>query len=286
MEAHKEDLVVGVDMGGTKIGAGLVSGSQVIRRSVKAIDNTQSKEQILSELMGVIDELIQDDVCGIGVGVPSLVDVVTGTVRCVQNIPSWDEVPLADLLWERYQLPAYVNNDANCFAAGEKYFGQGKPFSNFVGITLGTGLGGGVVVDNHLYSGNNCCAGEIGSIPYLDSIFEDYCSGKFFRDKVGSEGKAVSEAAARGDATALEAMKAYGEHLAKLVQTLLFTYDPEAIILGGSIRKDFEFFSPALLEGLKSFPYQHCIERLTIRVSDLADSPVLGAAALYWDAQG
>lgn len=285
MELAKESLVIGVDMGGTKIGAGLVKGTEVIKRSVKGIDNTQSKERILSDLMIVIDELMQEGVLGIGVGVPSLVDVASGTVYSVQNIPSWDMVPVAELLKERYRVPVYVNNDANCFAIGEKYYGQGNPFSNFVGITLGTGLGGGVIVDDYLYTGSNCCAGEFGSIPYLDSIFEDYCSGKFFREKIGTDGKAVSEAAAAGDASALEAMRAYGGHLAQLIQTILFAYDPEAIILGGSIRKDFEYFGPTLMEKIRSFPYAHCIERLKICVSDLSDSPVLGAAALYWDAK-
>ena len=158
---NTNSFVIGVDMGGTKIGAGLISGQEVIERRVKGINNRESKERILSDLMLVIDELMRDDLLGIGVGVPSLVDVKSGTVYGVQNIPSWDVVPLAEILRERYKVPVYVNNDANCFAIGEKYYGAGQEFSNFVGVTLGTGLGGGVIVDDYLYAGSNCCAGEL-----------------------------------------------------------------------------------------------------------------------------
>jgi len=284
MQTESKTRVIGVDMGGTKIGAGLVEGEKVIQRVVRSIDNSSSKERILSELLLVVDELIDNRVLGIGIGVPSLVDVRSGTVFNVQNIPSWDVVPLADILQERYRIPVYVNNDANCFAIGEKYYGDGKPFASFVGITLGTGLGGGVIVNHVLYPGTNCCAGEFGSIPYLDSIFEDYCSGKFFRDQFGQDGKEVSRLARLGDRAALGIMEQFGRHLSKLVQTLILTYDPEAVIFGGSIRHDFELFKSSLLEGLASFPYKHCVENLKLCVSPLNDSPVLGAAALYWDA--
>jgi glucokinase len=231
-----------------------------------------------------IEELMQGTVQGIGIGVPSLVDVASGTVYHMQNIPSWDEVPLGEVLRERFGVPVYVNNDANCFAIGEKYFGAGRAHANFVGLTLGTGIGGGVVVEDRLYEGRSCCAGEFGSIPYRDSIYEDYCSGKFFKLMHGSEGKTISDQARGGDGTALAAMHEFGEHLGNLIQTVLFAYDPEAVIFGGSIRRDFPLFESGIHASLARFPYPHCVQRLRLHVSELADSPVLGAAALYWDA--
>ncbi len=284
MDKFNTDSVIGVDMGGTKIGAGLVSHNQVLKHAFKSIDGNAAKEIVLSDLILCIDELMDDEVKGIGVGVPSLVDVKTGTVLNVQNIPSWDEVPVGDILHQRYGVPIYVNNDANCFAVGEKYFGEGKPYDHFIGITLGTGVGGGVFLNQQLYEGVNCCAGEFGSISYLDSIYEDYCSGKFFREKIGVDGKIVSERAMQGDKEALRAFSDYGEHLGHLIQTILFAYDAEAIIIGGSIRKDYDFFEASMRSVLEEFPYGHCIEKLNIHVSKLKDSPVLGAAALYWDA--
>lgn len=278
------DRVIGVDMGGTKIHAGLVSRNHVQERSLRQVNGAARKEKVLADLILCIEELMQDSVQGIGVGVPSLVDVTSGTVYQMQNIPSWDEVHLGEILRERFAVPVYVNNDANCFAIGEKYYGAGKHHANFVGLTLGTGLGGGVVIHDRLYEGTSCCAGEFGSIPYLESIFEDYCSGKFFKRLLGMEGRVVSEQARAGEHAAIRAMHAFGEHLGNLLQTILFAYDPEAVIFGGSIRRDFPLFEPGVRHALQRFPYVHCVERLKLYASSLADSPVLGAAALYWDA--
>src|SRR5690606_24955530 len=112
--------------------------------------------------------------------VPSVVDVDKGIVYDVQNIPSWKEVPLKAIMEERYGVPVQVNNDANCFALGEKYFGQGRDSKAFIGLTLGTGLGAGIILNDKLYAGPNCGAGEFGMVPYLDYHYEYYASGQFF----------------------------------------------------------------------------------------------------------
>lgn len=172
--------LIGVDLGGTQVRAGLVEGDQLVKIAARTIRNKGTEEEVLSDLTAVLDEVFRLEVEGLGLGIPSIVDLETGVVYDVQNIPAWREVPLKRILEARYQVPVYINNDANCFAVGEKYFGLGRSYNNFVGLIIGTGLGAGLIINGRLYSGPNCGAGEFGMLPYLDSNFERYASGQFF----------------------------------------------------------------------------------------------------------
>ena len=163
---------------------------------------------------------MRDDVAGIGVGVPSVIDLKTGTVYDVQNIPSWKEVPLKARLEERYGRPAYVNNDANCFAVGEKYFGKIKPYDSAVGLIVGTGLGAGIIANGRLYSGVNCGAGEFGMIPYLDRTLEDYASGRFFKRVHGVGPRACRTGGTRRPGP-LAIFAEFGRHLGEAVKVVL-----------------------------------------------------------------
>ncbi|MDR1938238.1 MAG: ROK family protein, partial [Tannerellaceae bacterium] len=196
------------------------------------------------------------------------------------NIPAWEEVHLKSILEEAFHLPVYVNNDANCFALGEKCFGEGKPFSNMLGVTLGTGVGAGVIINNELYNGSNTGAGEIGCIPYLDQVYEYYCAAAFFTECHHTTGKEAARRAHNKDEEALSIWREYGRHLGELMKVILFAYDPEAVILGGSIAGAYPFFAAAMGDSLQSFPYPKSLKRLQIRISSHPDIALLGAAAL------
>ncbi len=240
--------------------------------------------EVLAQLVGLIDEAMPDRVDGIGIGVPSVVDVETGVVYDVQNIPSWQEVPLRSILEERYSTPVLVNNDANCFALGEKHFGKGVGHRSVIGLIMGTGFAGGIIIDGKLYPGRNCGAGEFGMIPYLDSIYEHYCSGQFFTRQVGRTGAEIFRSAMEGDPTSIEAFEEYGRHVGEGIKTILYAYDPEIIVLGGSVRKAFRFFKDAMWGSIRSFAFTQSIKALEIEVSELEHVAILGAAALHYDA--
>jgi len=256
----------------------------VVTRESRPIPPNGSEEEVLNELILAIRSVFDDQVVAIGVGVPSVVDVDRGIVYTVQNIPSWKEVHLKERLEKIFQVPVYVNNDANCFVLGEAHFGKGKGYRNIVGLTLGTGLGGGIMIDRKLYSGTNCGAGEIGMIPYKGEILEYYCSGQLFSRKYGS-GEVAFQRAISGDSEAIEAYQQFGAEMGYAMVIALYAYDPEIVILGGSVSKAFSLFKKSMMESLeKSFAYQHTLKRLVIEASDLADSALLGAAALHLDA--
>ena len=278
------ETIIGVDLGGTKVKVGVVAGGAVSRVVSRTVSASAAEQVVLDEIMAAIAELFDDQVVGIGCGVPSVVDVETGTVFEVENIPSWKRVPLKEVLERRFGVPAYVNNDANAFAVGEHCFGRGQAFRDLVGLTLGTGLGTGVVIDGRLYCGRNCCAGEIGAMPHKGLTVEDYCAGRFFLREGGIGGDIAFERALAGDASAIGLFERYGRELAEAVMIVAYAYDPEAVILGGSIAAAFDLFQASMREGFGRFAYPHVIERLVIERSELADAAVLGAAALYVDA--
>jgi len=281
----KEKNILGLDLGGTNARAGLVRNQQLGQVSSIKINPKGSVDEVLDQICGLIDESKPENLDGIGIGVPSVVDIEKGIVYDVQNIPSWKEVPIKSIMQERYSTPTFVNNDANCFVLGEKYFGKGVGYQSIIGLILGTGFGGGVIVDGKSYAGVNCGAGEFGMIPYLDSIYEHYCSGQFFTRNFQQTGEEVFQRAVRDEEEALKVWTEYGRHLGNGIKTILHAYDPEIIILGGSVRKALRFFEQSMWESIESFTYSNSIKRLKIEVSELDHIAILGAAALYYDAE-
>jgi glucokinase len=281
----KETRVIGIDLGATNIRGAVVSGDTLADIVSVRIHSEGAMEEVLEDIYAVIDALIEPSVAGIGIGVPSVVDVEAGIVYDVQYIPSWVEVPLKRLLEARYRKPVFVNNDANCFAVGEYYFGKGRGVSSMVGITIGTGLGSGLIINDKLFAGYNCGAGEIGLLPYGGKVLEYYASGSFFKNVYGLDGVEVYEAAGRGDARSLELYGELGTHLGQAIKAAIYAYDPEICVLGGSVSQAYDLFRETMWKEIRTLVYAKTLERIRVEVSNLKNSGILGAAALYYDAQ-
>jgi len=277
--------VVGIDLGGTNVRAGWVEGERVGEVAAAAIPGDRPQEEVLAAFFAVVDQVVRPGVQGIGVGVPSVVDLKTGVIYDVQNIPAWKEVPLKGLIEARYGVPAYVNNDANCFAVGELYFGKARGFEHAVGLIVGTGLGAGVIANGRLYAGANCGAGEFGMLPYRDKTFEDYACGRFFKDVHKTSGRELHERAVRGDAEALAIFREFGSHLGEAVKAILFAVDPEIVVFGGSVSKAYAFFKDSLAASVRDFPYSITARNIKLAVSETEHIAIRGAAALYFDAR-
>jgi len=176
-----------------------------------------------------------------------------------------------------------VNNDANCFALGEKYFGSARGYKNIVGIIIGTGFGAGVIIDNKLYCGNNCAAGEFGRIILKDKTVEDYCSGKFFIDKYKIPGEKIYGLAKKNGKRGLKAFKEFGKNLGLGVSIIINSIDPEIIVLGGSISKAYRFFKRPFFASLKKHTYKQVYKNIRIKTSKIEKAGVLGAASLFFN---
>lgn len=272
--------VLGIDIGGTSMVGGKIEDGRIVGQSKAGTRASEGGDVSLGVLKSVVAELVDGQTRAIGVGVPSVVDRKTGIVYNVQNIAGWDEVDIRGILEREFGLPVFVDNDANCFAFGEKIFGKGREFSNFVGVTLGTGVGSGIISAGRLLPDANCGSGEFGEVRIGGVKFDDWCGSHFFPDETGMSGAELSALARKGDAKALKAFEEYGRRLSELVKLIVLVLDPEAVIFGGSIAKSFDFFGDAIRANLADFPYPKSIEKLQILASDSNDSGVLGAASL------
>ena len=143
------EKVIGIDLGATNIRGAIVHEENLSDIITQRIHSKGTEEKLLNDVFAVADQLMNKDVKAIGIGVPSVVDVEEGIVYDVQYIPSWKKVHLKRFMEERYQVPVFVNNDANCFALGEYYFGKGKGRTSMIGLTLGTGVGAGIIIKNN-----------------------------------------------------------------------------------------------------------------------------------------
>ena len=272
------NMKIGVDLGGTNIRAGLMDGTELIRKEKVSCPAQGSESEVIEAVAGLIGKLVSEDVDAIGIGVPSVVDTAKGIVYNVANIPSWVEVHLKDILEERFDIPVFINNDSNCFTLGESRFGAGKEYKDMVGVTLGTGVGSGIMIGGHLYEGRNAGAGEIGCLAYRDKDFESYCSTPFFVSH-NTSGAGLAARAEAGDAEAIALWDEFGGHIGELVKAILFAYDPEAIVFGGGIAAGHPHFEKAMRRTIETFPYETGKD-VKIFFSDNGDMAIYGASEL------
>lgn len=271
---------IGIDLGGTNIRMALVDNGKIVKKVAELCKAQETEQIVVDQIKNMIKQLINPSVDSIGIGVPSIVDSERGIVYDVTNIPSWKEVYLKDMLEAEFNIPVKVNNDCNCFVYGEHCFGQGNKYKDMVGITLGTGLGCGIIINDQLYNGANTGAGEICFIPYLNCNYEYYCSTPFFAEENQVSGKETFEKASQGDEQALALWKEYGKHIGNMIKMVVLVYDPPCVVIGGSIANAMPFFEEAMRDTFKDFPYQNTIERLKIYRSEVEDVAILGAAML------
>ncbi len=267
---------IGVDLGGTNVRVALVDYDKIVDLITEPCKASEPENVVVDHICSMISSLITDNVDYIGVGVPSVVDTERGIVYNVANIPSWKEVHLKEALESKFNVYVAVNNDCNFFALGVCAFDEGKHYKNVVCVTLGTGVGAGIIIDKKLYIGNNTGAGEIGSIQYLDATLEDYCSSQFFA-RFSTTAYDSSVNAKNGSLADLRLWEKFGTHIGNLIITIMYAYDPDAVILGGNISKSFNLFKASMYKQLEEFPYKESVKKIKISVAKIENVSILGS---------
>ncbi|PCK30292.1 ROK family protein [Pseudoalteromonas piscicida] len=268
-----------IDLGGTKALVASVIHTQIEQVRQYVVPSQASLDQVNAFIVRLIAENLTANTTGIAIGVPSTLDICSGTVLTTQNIPNWQNVPLKQLLELRFSLPVVVHNDANCFAFGEYLYG-GHQAKNLIGACLGTGIGAGFVFNGHLYTGNHSAAGELGSLSYLDGIIEDYASGKFFQ-RQGIEGKWLFKQAQNGDAFARQQFEAFGGHVGHALAQVVMVLNPDVIVLGGSVTHAYDYFKAALDSKMQLLLDDALYHSVRVIPSNLHHAPLLGAYGLF-----
>ena len=232
------------DIGASKIRVAEVSGIKIKNKVV--IKNPQKKQKILKVLFELIESYKKQD---IGIGVASFLK--NGLTICTPNI-DFEDVNLKSILSKKYKVNVFVENDANCAALAEKHFGHGKNAKNFVLLTLGTGIGGGVIINNKLYTGTNGTASEPGHMIIEGKHLEQIASGpatvKLARELglKNIDAYSLEDLAKKGNKTALKVYDIIGKRLGIALLNLAYILDPKIILLGGGFANVKFIYNPAI----------------------------------------
>jgi len=280
-------LFVGVDFGGTTVTAGAVENGEL--RTLATVPTLRDRPpgEILETIAVLIDETAQNrPIAGIGVGVPCPAGPGTDRLVMIENIPSMEGYPFRTLLEERCSTPVALENDANCMAYGEHRAGALRGCLHCACLTLGTGLGCGIVIEGRLYRGAGNYAGEIWNIPWADGrTLEDRVSiaglQALYRDATGEtvEPEALHERYLAGDPEAVDAFERFGESVGQVAVMLISTLDPERIALGGGLSRAFDAFAGGMSRTVGRTWGTDGAGRI-VRAELSGRAAVLGAAAL------
>ena len=283
-------MYIGIDVGGMSIKAGIVdnNGSILAKHSVPT--PRDGNESFLNAIKTAIDEVLKkhplDEISSIGIGAPGIVDRENGVLIYSTNI-GYKNVPVREFLGKEYGCEVYVENDANSAALGEFYAASGK--KNFVFITLGTGVGGGVILNGKLYTGSNGVGAELGHIVThargrkcgcgRSGCWESYASVtalmRFTEEAheslgIGEEeisGKTVFEEAAKGNAAAIEVRDMWIEEVSIGITNIVNNFQPEEIVIGGAISKEGETLLLPIREYVDANEY--CAKHKDIKITKI-----------------
>lgn len=308
---------IGIDVGGTNVKIALVDEGKIIYSNSVPTYAQMGYEYTVNNIKQAIKDLMKEtettaaDIKGIGFDFPGQVDYKTGVVKLAPNIPGWVNVPIAQMIEEAFHIPTRIDNDVRCAALGEMNFGAGKGCQNFVCITVGTGIGSGLVVNGQLVRGAANAAGEIGHIklqmkdgpicgcgdtgcleafasgPSIVAMAQDYLkSGKStkFREMAG-DGEItpyiVAKAAEAGDPVAKRIFTIIGEYVGMGLVSVINLLNPEKVIIGGGVAEAGDL----LLEPIRKTVMERAMvvarESVEIVPAELGNSAgVIGASML------
>lgn len=305
---------IGIDIGGTYIkGAVVTPKGDLLDFFTMAVEKGEEPEVTISKLVNEIKKINYPSVLGIGIGCPGTVDSETGVVEFAPNI-GWTNIKIKELIEKEIPLPVHVTNDANAAASGEAIFGVGKQFQNMVVLTLGTGVGGGLVLNGQLFEGNEGKGAEIGHmVIQMDGrpcgcgrhgCLETYASAtaliadtkaamkehsdslmwKFASTIEEVDGRVAFSAAKIGDRFAQEVVRNYVHYLGEGILNLCNIFRPDAIILCGGISKEGGYLTSRLknycAERSYGFPRSPEVQILVGKLG--YNAGVIGAASLFF----
>lgn len=285
--------LIGLDIGATKIEGILINEQGRILKQEKA-PTQKSEKDFLNTIFNLIEQLkvkkmLGDKVSGttkvvsgIGLGAPGRIE--NGKIIRLNNLPKIKNLNLKKIIQNKFKIKTLIDNDANCFALAEAKI---RKKENLIGLTLGSGLGGGIIINNQIYRGHNNLAGEFGQMFYQGKTIEDFCSAKGFkllaqRYRVKSrEPRELAQLAKKGDQLAQNLWDEFGRHLGHLINILANAFNPETIILGGSISQSFSLFKKSMAKSFQENLSYPVLKKTKITKSSLKHAGALGAAFLH-----
>ena len=291
-------MFLGIDWGGTYIKAGVVNASgRLLSRQVFSSQGFTAKENFIAKVCELVEKNKKFSIQAVGIGAPGLVNVKKGFIYYLPNIPGWKNFPIQGALREKVKLPVYVDNDANVFALAESLLGEAKFASRVIFLTLGTGLGGAVVLDGKILEGE-VSASELGHFPIALSGRRCGCGGegcvetfvgirylldRYKQLKPGAGAKEVREiflAARLKEKAALQVWREFSLALGKFLSGMINVFNPEIIVLGGGVAGALPVFRPMLKNVIKNQAMWPMAGKVKIVRARLANAGLVGAAIM------
>ena len=287
--------VIGIDLGGTaiKLGRFLEDGTCLESLNIPT-PQPASPPAVVATITEAVAQINQDHTAiAIGIGTPGPADVTGRIAEVAINLAGWHNVPLADWLEEQTSLPTVIANDANCAGLGEAWLGAGRNYQNLILLTLGTGVGGAIILDGKLFIGHRGAAGELGLITFRPEGYrcnsgnrgslEQYLSVGAIRRDTGKEPFELGELAQGGNQGALKFWKNYGKVLGTGLASLIYVLTPEAIVIGGGISASADFFLPSAGKEIEQRVLSNSLGGLQLLKAELGNQAgMVGAARLGW----
>ena len=293
--------VIGVDLGGTKILAGVVDDRGQVERRREYPTPTASQDELLAGLDAAIEELLTEDIAALGFGLPSPIDQKAGRALQAVNIPLDESVDFRGRMRERFGLPVGIENDANAAAYAEFKFGAARDVETMVMLTLGTGCGGGAVVDGKLFRGwaefghmvivhdgipcQGTCTGRGHLEPYVTGVAATKLAQAEFGPAVDAH--RLVRLATEGEQRAIEILDGIGRHLGSGIGTLVNIFNPELVVIGGGFAAAGDFVLEPAREVMRREALAHAGDRIPIVRAELGTAAgLIGAGLVAFDAVG
>lgn len=290
--------VIGVDLGGTKILAGVVDSDGSVERRREHRTPTASQDELLAGLDSAVEELLSDDVAALGFGIPSPLDQRSGRVLQSVNIPLGD-IDFRTRMAERFHLPVGIENDANAATYAEFRFGAGRDVETMVMLTLGTGCGGGAVIDGRLFRGwaefghmvivydGLPCQGSCTGRGHLEAYVTGVAATKLAQEEFGPavDAHRLVRLAREGEPRAVEILDGIGRHLGAGIGSLVNIFSPELVVIGGGFAAAGDFVFEPAREILRREALAGAGERVPIVPAELGTAAgLIGAGLVAFDA--
>jgi glucokinase len=285
--------VIGVDLGGTAIKLGrFTSEGRCLQSLSIPTPQPATPEAVMEAMAAAIAALDPDhEATAIGLGTPGPADAAGRIARVAINLAGWQDVPVADWLEAKTGRLTVLANDANCAGLGEAWLGAGRAYKDLILLTLGTGVGGALILNGELFVGRHGSAGELGLItlnpdgPPCNSgnrgSLEQYCSVQAVRRQTGLAPGEVAAQAEAGEAGAIAFWQQYGRHLGAGIASLIYVLTPEAVVLGGGISAGARWFLPTVKAEIEQRVLPSSREGLQILIAELGNQAgMVGAARL------
>ena len=285
--------VLGIDLGGTAIKIGRFQADGTCLKSLTVpTPQPATPEAVCAAIVEVINQIDPDQECAaIGIGTPGPADATGRIARVAINLAGWKDVPLADWIEEKTGRPTILANDANCAGLGEAWLGAGRSYPNMILLTLGTGVGGAIILDGKLFVGRDGTAGELGLITVYPNgavcnsgnrgSLEQCTSVQAIGRRKGKEPDELGQLAKEDDPEALVFWQSYGKDLGIGLTSLIYVLTPDAIVVGGGVSASAEFFFPAALAEIEQRVLPSSRQGLKLIVAELGNQAgIVGAAKL------